>query len=258
MNIAVVTGASSGLGEEFVKQLDSFKFDEIWVIARHKDKLEKLKLLTNTKLKVIPLDLSLDSSFEIYENELAENDPNVQLLINCAGFGKFGDYSEISLEDSLKMIDLNCKALVSMTVKTLPYMREFSKILQICSSSSFQPLPLANVYASTKSFVLSYSRALNYELKQRRILVTAVCPGWVRTNFFKTANETKNPKAVNNYAFMSDAKNVVKKALHDMKKNKSISIYGAFSLAQFIATKFFPRDFIMNIWVMSQKSSNKQ
>lgn len=253
MDIAVITGASSGIGKEFLKQIDSYNFDEIWVIARHKEKLEELNPIVKTKLKILPLDLALNSSFDIYEEQLKKENPNVQLLINCAGFGKFGNYSEIALEDSLKMIDLNCKALVAMTTKTLPFMKEFSKILQICSSSSFQPLPLANVYASTKSFVLSYSRALNYELKSRRILVTAVCPGWVRTNFFDTAKKTKNPNAVNNYAFMSDAKDVVKKALHDMKKNKSISIYGAFSLAQFIGTKFFPKDFIMNIWVMSQK-----
>ena len=255
MDIAVITGASSGLGEEFLKQIDSYKFDEIWIIARNKEKLERLHNEVKTKLKILPLDLSLNSSFEIYEKELLSEKPNVKLLINCAGFGKFGNYSEISLEDSLKMIDLNCKALVSMTVKTLPFMKEFGKILQICSSSSFQPLPLANVYASTKSFVLSYSRALNYELKPRRILVTAVCPGWVKTNFFETAKKTKNPSAVNNYAFMSNAKDVVNKALHDMNKNKSISIYGIFSFAQFIGTKFFPKDFIMNIWVMSQKGS---
>ncbi len=255
MNIAVITGASSGLGKEFLKQIDPYNFDEIWVIARNKEKLERLIDITQTKLKILPLDLSLSSSFEIYEKELIKEKPNVQLLINCAGFGKFGNYEEISLEDSLKMIDLNCKALVSMTVKTLPFMKEFSKILQICSSSSFQPLPLANVYASTKAFVLSYSRALNYELKAKRILVTAVCPGWVKTNFFETATNTKNPNAVNNYAFMSNAKDVVKKALHDIKKNKSISIYGAFSLAQFIGTKIFPKDFIMNIWVMSQKNN---
>ena len=206
MNIAIITGASSGLGKEFLKQTDSYNFDEIWVIARQKEKLEALRDIVHTNLKIIPLDLSLNSSFKIYEEELKKEKPNVKLLINCAGFGKFGNYSEIPLEDSLKMIDLNCKALVSMTEKTLPFMNEFSKILQICSSSSFQPLPFANVYASTKAFVLSYSRALNYELKERRILVTAVCPGWVRTNFFETAKKTKNPNAVNNYAFMSDAK----------------------------------------------------
>lgn len=256
MNIAIITGASSGLGKEFLKQIDSYNFDEIWVIARQREKLEALRDIIHTNLKIIPLDLSLNSSFKIYEEELKKEKPNVKLLINCAGFGKFGNYSEIPLEDSLKMIDLNCKALVSMTEKTLPFMNEFSKILQICSSSSFQPLPFANVYASTKAFVLSYSRALNYELRERRILVTAVCPGWVRTNFFETAKKTKNPNAVNNYAFMSDAKDVVKKALRDMKKNKSISIYGAFSLSQFVGTKFFPKDFIMNIWVMSQ-SKNK-
>ena len=202
MNIAIITGASSGLGKEFLKQTDSYNFDEIWVIARQKEKLEALRDIVHTNLKIIPLDLSLNSSFKIYEEELKKEKPNVKLLINCAGFGKFGNYSEIPLEDSLKMIDLNCKALVSMTEKTLPFMNEFSKILQICSSSSFQPLPFANVYASTKAFVLSYSRALNYELKERRILVTAVCPGWVRTNFFETAKKTKNPNAVNNYAFM--------------------------------------------------------
>ena len=99
MNIAIITGASSGLGKEFLKQIDSYNFDEIWVIARQIEKLEALRDIVHTNLKIIPLDLSLNSSFKIYEEELKKEKPNVKLLINCAGFGKFGNYSEIPLED---------------------------------------------------------------------------------------------------------------------------------------------------------------
>ena len=111
MKIAVITGASSGMGREFVKQVSKKeKFDEIWVIARRKEALESLKSEVKAKLRPIPLDLKNPESFEAYKKMLAKEKPEVALLGNIAGYGKFGRYDQISLEDSLGMIDLNCKA----------------------------------------------------------------------------------------------------------------------------------------------------
>ena len=193
MRIAIVTGASSGMGREFVKQVSKKeKFDEIWVIARRKEALERLKKEVKAKIRPITLDLQNPESFETYKKLLAEEKPEVALLANIAGYGKFGKYDEISLEDCLGMIDLNCKALVAMSQLTIPYMKRGSKILQLDSLSAFQPVPYLNVYGSSKSFVLSYSRALNRELKTKGIRVMSVNPGWVKTEFFDHATKSSN------------------------------------------------------------------
>ena len=124
MNIAVVTGASSGMGREFVLQLPQYAaVDEIWAIARRKDALETLKSASSIPVRAISLDLCKEESFDTYAALLAEERPNVTLLVNAAGFGKFGAFSRIPMEEELRMVDLNCKALVAMTRLTLPYMQ---------------------------------------------------------------------------------------------------------------------------------------
>ena len=182
MKIAIVTGASSGMGREFVLQLPRWEtFDELWVIARRAERLEELKELVPFPVRPISLDLTDSASLEHYQGLLEAAKPDVALLANISGFGKFGRYDQIPLADSLNMIDLNCKALVAMTEQTLPYMKRGAKILNLDSLSAFQPVPYLNIYASTKAFVLSYSRALNRELRPRGIRVMAVNPGWVQT-----------------------------------------------------------------------------
>ena len=204
MSVAIITGASSGIGSELVKQLENYVsgVDEIWVIARREKLLEELKDKTKIPLKPISLDLTDAESINVLEQRLKESGKEVGVLINCAGYGKFGSYADIENSAALGMIDLNCRALVGITNITLPFMKRGAKILQICSISSFQPLPLMSVYAASKVFVLNYSRALFMELKPRGISVTALCPGWVDTAFFKTATDTKNPNAVTKYTFM--------------------------------------------------------
>ena len=188
MKIAIVTGASSGMGREFVYALDrEGKYEEIWVIARRADRLESLKTECKTAFRPIALDLGKAESFDAYRTLLETEKPNVSVLVNCAGFGKFGTYAEIPTEVACEMIDLNCKALVRMTEYTLPYMHTGAHIVELDSLSSFQPVPYIGVYGATKAFVLSYSRALNVELRPRGIKVMAVCPGWVRTDFFDRA-----------------------------------------------------------------------
>ena len=122
MNIAVVTGASSGMGKEFVLQLPQYvTVDEIWVIARREDALNALKAQCSLPIRPVVLDLCQNSAFEAYQALLEAEKPNVKLLVNAAGFGKFGSFQNIPMADELRMIDLNCKALVAMTRLTLPY-----------------------------------------------------------------------------------------------------------------------------------------
>ena len=254
MRIAIVTGASSGMGREFVKQVSKKeKFDEIWVIARRKEALESLKKEVKVKIRPITLDLQNPESFETYKKLLSEEKPEVALLANIAGYGKFGKYDEISLEDCLGMIDLNCKALVAMSQLTIPYMKRGSKILQLDSLSAFQPVPYLNVYGSSKSFVLSYSRALNRELKTKGIRVMSVNPGWVKTEFFDHATKSSND-AITYFNVMYDAKDVIKTAIRDLyHTKKDVSIHGFQIKAQVLLVKLLPHKIVMEIWMRQQK-----
>ena len=254
MKIAVITGASSGMGRELVKQVaKKERFDEIWVIARRAEALESLKKEVKAKIRPIRLDLKNPESFEIYKKLLKEETPEVAFLGNVAGFGKFGRYDQISLEDCMGMIDLNCKALVAMTQLTLPHMKRGGKILQLDSLSAFQPVPYINVYGSTKSFVLSYSRALNRELKTKGIRVMSVNPGWVKTEFFDHATQTSND-AVTYYNVVYEARDVIKTAIRDLyHTKKDVSIHGLQVKLQVLAVKFLPHKLVMNIWMKQQK-----
>lgn len=254
MKIAVITGASSGMGRELAIQISQKEsFDEIWVIARREDALQNLKESIKTKVRPIPLDLSKQESFEEYKTLLEKEKPDVAFLANVAGFGKFGRYDQIALKDCMDMIDLNCKALVAMTQLTLPYMKRGSRILQLDSLSAFQPVPYINVYGSTKSFVLSYSRALNRELKTEGIRVMSVNPGWVKTEFFDHATASSND-AVTYYNVMYEAKDVIKTAIRDLyHTKKDVSIHGLPVKLQVFAVKLLPHKLIMNIWMKQQK-----
>ena len=225
--IAIVTGASSGMGREFVLQLPNWEtFDEIWAIARRAERLEELAQNVPIPVRPIALDLTDPDALAHYRDLLEAAAPDVGLLANIAGFGKFGRYDQIPLEDSLRMIDLNCKALVAMTELTLPYMRRGARLLNLDSLSAFQPVPYLNVYASTKAFVLSYTRSLGRELRPRGIRVMAVNPGWVKTEFFDHALQTSST-AVTYYNRLYEAKDVMATALKDLyRTKKDVSIHG--------------------------------
>ena len=252
--IAVITGASSGMGREFVLALDKQQeFDELWLIARRRDKLEALAAETRAPVRAISLDLGVQSEIDKYKALLETEQPDVRVLVNAAGFGKFKAFTDLSLEEQLSMIDLNDKALVSMTYLTLPYMTEGSCIYQLGSLSSFQPVPYINVYGASKAFVLSFSRALNKELqKQKRgIKVMAVCPGWVSTDFFDRAVVDNDTIVYYNRFYTAEA--VIKRALKDMKKGKDVSICGFPVRTQVLATKLLPHGIVMEIWCKQQK-----
>ena len=253
MKIAIVTGASSGMGREFVRQLHKYiQPDEIWAIARRQSALKELASETAIPVRPIVLDLGKESSFVQFSAMLAEEKPVVDLLVNAAGFGKFGDLEAIPMEDDLGMIDLNCKALVAMTRLCLPYMDWGSHILQLDSLSAFQPVPYITTYGATKAFVLSYTRACNVELKPRGIRMMAMNPAWVKTEFFNHAFQTNNKVQYFNY--VQEAKDVVAVGLKDLyRSKKDMSIPGLGVKLQVLGVKLLPHKLVMKTWMNQQK-----
>ena len=252
MKIAVITGASSGMGREFVYALDKqFAYDEIWVLARRKQRLEELSEGSSAKIRPIPCDLTLPESIAQLTRLLDEVKPEVKTLVNAGGYGKFEAFDKLPVEEYYNMIDLNCKAYVGVTYACLPYMKEGGEIYQLDSLSAFQPVPYINIYAATKAFVLSFSRALNVELKKRKIKVMAVCPGWVKTEFFDRAI-TENT-VVTYYNKYFTPKQVIDRALKDMKRGKDVSVAGASIRFQVFLTKILPHKLVMKIWCKQQK-----
>ena len=257
MNIAIVTGASSGMGREFVLQLSGYvRVDEIWAVARRESALEELKAQVSVPVRPIALDLLKEESFADFRGLLEQEKPNVKLLVNAAGFGKFGAYHKVTEEDDCRMIDLNCKALVRMTRLCIPYMAPGSHILQLDSLSAFQPVPYITTYGATKAFVLSYARSMNRELKTRGIRVMAMNPGWVKTEFFSHAFQTNGDGEVQYFDRLYEAADVVKTGLKDLyKTKKDYSVHGLPVQLQVLGVKILPHSIVMNIWQKQQKKA---
>ena len=256
MKIAIVTGASSGMGREYVRQLSEYvQVDEIWAVARRREALEALKAETTVPVRPVVLDLLEMESFDKIRAMLEETRPEIALLVNAAGFGKFGAYHKTSIEDDCRMIDLNCKALLVMTRLCIPYMKPGSHILELDSLSAFQPVPYITTYGATKAFVLSYSRAMNRELKGKGIRVMAMNPGWVKTEFFRHAFQT-NDGEVQYFDRLYEAADVVKTGLHDLyRTKKDCSIHGFPVKLQVFLVKLVPHRFVMDIWLSQQKKA---
>ena len=255
MKIAIVTGASSGMGREFVMQLSRYvQVDEIWAIARNENALQTLE--TTVPVRPIALDLCENASFAQFAQLLETEKPDVKLLVNAAGFGKFGAYHKVTLEDEGRMIDLNCKALVWMTRLCIPYMAPGSHILQLASNSSWQPVPYITTYGATKAMVLSYSRAMNRELKSKGIRVMSMNPGWVKTAFFDRACQTNDGGEVQYYDRLYEAADVVATGLKDLyKTKKDYSIHGLPVRMQVRLVKLLPHSMVMDTWLKQQKKA---
>ncbi|MDO4329038.1 MAG: SDR family NAD(P)-dependent oxidoreductase [Lachnospiraceae bacterium] len=250
MKIAIVTGASSGMGRESVIQLaDRFggKLDEIWLIARRKERMEELEGRLPAALRLFSIDITDRIQLEKLKMALEEHTPQVVFLVNAAGYGKIGAVGQVSLTDELGMVQLNCQALCAVTHLVLPYMARNGRILQYASSAAFLPQPNFAIYAASKSFVLSYSRALHTELKERGICVTAVCPGPVQTEFFDIAETTGHMPAYKQLA-MADPKKVVKKAIRDSMMGKTVSVYGLLMKLFFLLCRLLPHSLILAVW----------
>ncbi len=248
MKIVMVTGASSGIGAEFVRQLDqSFsRIDEIWMIARNTQKMEEIASTLENKARIIGLDLEKEEQRKELQMLMEKETPNICMLVNCAGFGIMGDFEQLDMEEQLNMVELNCKALTAVTYMAIPYMVRNGRIIQLASASAFVPQAHFAVYAATKSYVLSFSRALQEELIPKEIYITAVCPGPVDTPFFDRA-ETNGQTLALKKNFSVSPKWVVKDALIASKKRKTVAVCSLPMKMFRILCKVVPHSWILEI-----------
>jgi len=250
--IALITGASSGMGRRFAETAQKFgTFDELWVVARRIERLEQLQ--SPFRIRAISLDLTDRNSFTALSQLLEKEQPEIGLLVNASGFGKFEAVTDTALDTNLNMVDLNCQAVQALCQLSIPYMKKGSAILNVASVAAFQPVPYIGVYAASKAFVLSYSRALNRELRSKGILVTALCPFWTKTEFFDRAVASDKPQIVKHYAAMYDPADIVDRAWRDLKRGKDVAQYGFVARGQAILCKLLPHRFVMWIWLKQQK-----
>ena len=198
MAVAIITGASSGFGRALAKAIYRKypDIDELWLIARRTDRLKELaEALPGRRVEVLPLDLTDMDSFDLLKAFMNAKRPILRMLINDAGYGKFGPFRENPLEAETGMVDLNCRAVLAMTKLALPYMQPGGCVINVASVAAFSPTPGMAVYAATKAFAVSFTRALREELRGSRINAIAVCPGPMETEFFEVAGiDTKEER----------------------------------------------------------------
>lgn len=252
--IALVTGASSGMGRCFVRKIaENYPFlHEIWVIARREEALDALqKELPETELKILVCDLSDRQSFPALEELLKQESPRIRLLVNGAGLGHNGPVERQAPDGICSTVDVNCRALMVVTRICLPYLGRGSRVIQMASGSAFLPQPGFAVYAASKACVLSFSRALREELRHKKISVTAVCPGPVRTDFFRAGGISISPVKK---MFLAEPEKVVERALEDAARGKAVSVYGISMKLVRLAAAVLPEGLL--IWLSGKLFRN--
>lgn len=250
MKTAIVTGASTGLGAEFVLQLQR-NFPEIeciWMIARSRDKLADVaaQCRGRVRLVIMPMDLCLADSFKTLEKRLEQRSPDVRLLVNNAGCGNLGNIGETETEVQTHMTDLNVRALTAMTNMVLPYMSAGSHIINVSSIASFCPNPRMTVYSSTKAYVSSFTRGLREELRPRDICVTAVCPGPMATDFITSGGISGNSPMFEMLPYC-DPKQVVDGTYRAAKMGRTFYTPRAFFKFYRVLAKLAPQSAIVKI-----------
>jgi len=260
MNIVIITGASSGIGREFAHQMDTHPafagIDQFWLVARSKDKLTNLAEELQHDCRVFAMDITNVMQQERLENAVRKGKARVRMLVNCAGYGIMGAFSEQDRKEETGMIRLNCEALTGITHRMLRYMRRGSRIIQMASCAAFLPQKNFAVYAASKAYVLHFSEALNAELKERGIYVTSVCPGPVDTPFFDIAEKTGSTLKVKKLVMVS-ADKVVEKALKDSLRGRTKSVYSLPIKGMEILAKVVPHDMLLTCMrVMEGREKN--
>jgi short-subunit dehydrogenase len=246
---ALVTGASSGIGKAIAADLAG-RGSNLVLTARSKDRLEEiawaLRAAHGVKIEVVALDLSLEGAAARLFQEVADRGLSVDLLVNNAGFGKWGNFLSDDLPTLAEMMTLNMRALVELCHLFLPSMaaRGDCAILNIGSTGSFVPVPWSAVYGATKAFVLSFSEALNYEYKDNGVHVGVLCPGNTESNFAAVANA----QAKKTEGESASAESVAKFGLDELLKGKCVMIPGGFANQQVtILPRVLPRARVVQI-----------
>lgn len=249
MKIALVSGASSGMGEEMARQI-ALRFpslDEIWITARSEEKLARMEREFPGKMRAFPGDLTGEQVRTELRDALIRKNAEICILVNAAGYGKLGTVGQVSGSDTRGMIALNCTALTALTELSLPFLSAKCRIINFASAAAFLPQPGFAVYAATKAFVLSYSMALAKELEPQQIYVTAVCPGPVDTGFFSVAEEFQKAPFYKKH-FMAKTRRVVARALSDAFAGKTVSVYGAAMQSLRVLCKVLPHALILKVF----------
>ena len=264
MKTALVTGASSGIGETFARELAN-RNTNLVLIARSQDKLEQLasELTSKHQIKteVIVQDLTEPGAGQVVFDRVQAKGLSIDLLINNAGFGDYGAFSDRDLSKHMAMVQLNITVLLELTGLFLPEMQELGSggIINISSIAGFQPLPYMSVYAATKAFVLNFSEALWAENKDLGVHILAVCPGPTESEFFKRADfPNKFAKGNGNSNSMASSEEVVKQALKAMDQKQSTLVTGGISNQLLVnVPRFVPRDFLVSAVEKQFKQSEK-
>ena len=240
MRVAIVTGATGGIGSEFCKALDKQNLEGIVLLGRNLDAMEKVVNELKTPAYIIPIDLGNRQALHAFEISLRNKGFNIRFLVNCAGFGGFGDLSEQDAEDVEGMVDVNAVALTELTRTCIPMMESGSWIIQVCSASAYLPLPRLSVYAATKAYVHSFTESLRIELRDKGINVLEVSPGWVDTGFIDRAvRDHSVPEKV--FKHKVQPQDVVNQAMKDLKQGKNRSICGFYNKLQVFVCTHMPR-----------------
>ena len=249
MNIAIITGASSGLGKEFAVSLDKSRneIEEIWLIARRRVRLAELAESLSKKARVLSLDITDDSALSSLRGLLEAEKPQIKLLINNAGFGRLGYFKELSAEDSRDMLRLNCEALTVISRMCLPFMGENAEIINTCSIAAFAPNARMAVYSSAKAYVLSFSKALRLELKDQKINVLAVCPGPMDTEFLPVAGIAKGSSFTFDTLPRDNVKKVAEKSLRASKRGRGVYTCHPFFKLYRVIAKLLPHSIVMKM-----------
>ncbi|HTR63247.1 MAG TPA: SDR family oxidoreductase [Candidatus Binataceae bacterium] len=249
MPAALITGASSGLGEEFAIQLAREKHDLV-LVARREDRLrdvaDRARSLGAGKVTVIASDLGrADAAADLFR-QVGAAGIAVDYLVNNAGFGTRGRFDQVPLDREIEEINLNVSALVALSRLFLPAMvaAKTGTIINVASTAAFQPVPWMATYAATKAFVLSFSEALSTELQGTGVTVLALCPGPTRTEFQQVASVEHS--GVPSFAYM-DAPTVVRQAIESAKRGKAVRINGVINTIMAQSTRFVPRGLVRRI-----------
>lgn len=238
MSIAVVTGASSGLGVCYVDAVTKLfpEIDVLWLIARREGRLQEVAAKYPDKQVVtIPMDLSDMRSFKALDAKLKAEKPQIEVLINDAGMSAGASFEDMELADMLKIIDLNCKGATAMTKVCLPYIIDGGTILEVSSTSAFVPNTNLIVYCASKSYVSALCLGLREELKDRHINVCAMCPGFMLTEMTRpelTKGQSRLP--------VIDPKTAALKSLKAAKKGRAVYTTGAFYKGYRLLAKLMP------------------
>ena len=242
--IAIVSGATSGLGQAFLEEWahQGASFDEVWLIARHSQDLARVAEALPWPARLFALDLAQSEERALLFAALAAEQPQVQALVNAAGYGKIGRVSAIAAAEQSGMVELNCTALVDLTQRVLPFMRRGGVIYEIASVAAFLPQPGFAVYAATKAFVLSFSRALAAEEKKHGVRVVAVCPNPMHTRFFARAGQKPSFFKL---LFFEEPVAVAAAAMRDAARGRDVSTNCGMAGAIRLLAKLLPQALII-------------